>query len=233
MDNHNTASLSAPPADPIQTGVVTARAPNYALTGPLRSVPPPEPHTLKGPPKQPIALPTFVPGELSIHPANSTPPLDVLAPNQTPKSLRWPQSIIDYLVPVFKTQSQPELPPEPVRVPTPKPEPIYSEDPIVADLLRARAWFRSRAEPVDLQLRVRCSFPPIIDSTAYPGFCSCSCTEMEILSNCGYSALPSLAANSPLATNSRSHSFPTAWKLSGLDVLRAQSFTTPRTEGIH
>ena len=126
-------------------------------------MPPPEPHTLRGPPRQPIALPTFAPGDNAdgaSRPATAQPPLDVNGPQQTPKSLRWPQSIVDYLVPTFKPQTQPEALREPSPVPEPEPTPDFGEDPMMVDLLRARAWFRSGAEPVDLQLKPSSELAP-------------------------------------------------------------------------
>lgn len=163
MENHAIGQLQTPPADPAPAFAPSkTREPNFGVTGPLRSVPPPEPHTLRGPPRQPLSLPTFAPGDNgdASRPVAVQPSVDVHGPQQTPKSLRWPQSIIDYLVPIFKPQSQPEPLAEPSPVPAPEPELDLGNDPMIADLLRARAWFRSRSEPVELQLKPSAELAP-------------------------------------------------------------------------
>jgi hypothetical protein len=75
----------------------------------------------------------------------------VLTKRQGPSSLRWPQALIDYLVPTFRPQTTPPSVSKVEPSLLPEPEQTSADDPLMAAFLQARMQFRSR-ENVELQL---------------------------------------------------------------------------------
>ena len=131
---------------------------------PRRAVPPPEEHTVRGMTRTFVPMPSH-----TLNPEGTTTYFRTVLetapkfkPKQTPSHLRWPQEVINTLVPTYVPQTQGDKAALTAPRPAPPPGPDYGKDPLMAEFLRARANFRATApaaEQVDLQVHAKDSAP--------------------------------------------------------------------------
>ena len=102
-------------------------------------------------------------------------------PKATPTHLRWPQKVVDTLVPTYVAHTTSDKVAPTLPLPPATPGPYYGDDPLMADFLRARAVREIRPNSAPFPRRSRAAKPPPTSSSSSSLVCACAASPLLLL----------------------------------------------------